>query len=85
MGALQANAPLRGPIVIDSPFGRLDRGHTRNIVRTLPAMAKQVVLLVYDDELPPDLARDELRGKLRGEWKLERRTARHTDLVPLRD
>jgi DNA sulfur modification protein DndD len=85
MGALQANAPLRGPIVIDSPFGRLDRGHTRNIVRTLPAMAKQVVLLVYDDELPPDLARDELRGKLRGEWKLERRTARHTDLVPLRN
>ena len=44
MGALQNNAPLRGPIVIDSPFGRLDRGHTRNIVRTLPSMAKQVIV-----------------------------------------
>ncbi|OWW18372.1 AAA family ATPase [Noviherbaspirillum denitrificans] len=85
MGALQNNAPLRGPIVIDSPFGRLDRGHTRNIVRALPTMAKQVVLLVYDDELPPDLARDELKSKLRGEWKLERRSARHTELVPRKD
>lgn len=85
MGALQNNAPLRGPIVIDSPFGRLDRGHTRNIVRTLPSMAKQVVLLVYDDELPPDLAREELKSKLRGEWRLDRRSARHTELVPRKD
>lgn len=85
MGALQNNAPLRGPIVIDSPFGRLDRGHTKNIVRSLPAMTKQVVLLVYDDELPPDLARNELKSKLRGEWRLERRSARHTELVPRKD
>lgn len=85
MGALQNNAPLRGPIVIDSPFGRLDRGHTRNIIRTLPNMAKQVILLVYDDELPPDLAREELKSKLRGEWKLDRRSARHTELVPRKD
>ncbi len=28
MGALQKNAPLRGPIIMDSPFGRLDEIHT---------------------------------------------------------
>jgi hypothetical protein len=81
MGALQNNAPLRGPIVIDSPFGRLDRGHTRNIVRALPTMTKQIVLLVYEDELPPDLVRTELKSKLRSEWHLERRSARHTSLL----
>lgn len=85
MGALQNNAPLRGPIVIDSPFGRLDREHTRNMVRALPTITKQVVLLVYEDELPPDLARNELKSKLRGEWRLERRSARHTELVPRKD
>jgi len=85
MGALQNNAPLRGPILIDSPFGRLDRGHTRNIVRALPSMTKQVVLLVYEDELPANLAREELKTKLRGEWRLERRTARYTELVPRKD
>jgi DNA sulfur modification protein DndD len=85
VGALQNNAPLRGPIVIDSPFGRLDRGHTKNIVSALPQMAQQVVLLVYEDELPPALARNELRNNLRGEWRLERRSARHTELVPRMD
>lgn len=85
MGALQNNAPLRGPIIIDSPFGRLDREHTRKIVRALPTMTKQVVLLVYEDELPPDLARTELKSKLRGEWRLERCSARHTELVPRKD
>jgi len=85
VGALQNNAPLRGPIIIDSPFGRLDRGHTRNVVKSLPAMAEQVVLLVYDDELPPQLARSELKGQLIGEWRLERQSARHTELVQRRD
>jgi len=85
MGALQNNAPLRGPIVIDSPFGRLDRAHTRNIVRALPSMAKQVILLVYEDELPPSMAREELKARLRGEWRLERRTAKHTELTARRD
>jgi hypothetical protein len=71
--------------VIDSPFGRLDRDHTRNIVKALPSMTKQVVLLVYEDELPPDLARTELKNTLRGEWRLERRSARHTELVRRKD
>jgi len=48
-------------------------------------MTKQVVLLVYDDELPPDLARTELKNMLRGEWRLERRSARHTELVRRKD
>jgi DNA sulfur modification protein DndD len=85
MGALQNNAPLRGPIIIDSPFGRLDRGHTRNIVRALPGMARQVVLLAYEGELPPDIAREELKGSLRAEWRLQRESARHTILTPRRD
>ena len=85
VGALQNNAPLQGPIIIDSPFGRLDRGHTTNIVRALPTMAKQVMLLVYEDELPGGLARNELKGRLKAEWRLDRRSARHTELVQRRD
>ena len=81
VGALQNNAPLQGPIIIDSPFGRLDRGHTTNIVRALPTMAKQVMLLVYEDELPAGLARTELKGQLKSEWILVRRSARHTELA----
>jgi DNA sulfur modification protein DndD len=81
VAALQNNAPLRGPIFIDSPFGRLDRGHRERIVAALPAMADQVVLLVYEDEMPPASARAALKTNLVGEWKLERRSARHTEIV----
>nr|WP_299237222.1 AAA family ATPase [Natronomonas sp.] len=80
MGALQNNAPLQGPIIMDSPFGRLDRGHMENVVEALPTFTDQVMLLVYRDEIDPQRARDILKGQLRKEYTLERVSARHTDL-----
>lgn len=81
VAALQNNAPLRGPIFIDSPFGRLDGNHRERIVAALPGMADQVSLLVYEDEMPPVRAREALKEHLRREWRLERRSARHTEIV----
>jgi DNA sulfur modification protein DndD len=80
MGALQKNAPLRGPIIMDSPFGRLDSGHTERVVKTLPLMASQSILLVYESELEPDLARGVLGDDLRREYKIVRKSARHSSL-----
>lgn len=80
MGALQKNAPLRGPIVMDSPFGRLDETHTANVVRTLPEMAQQVVLLVYESEVGQGRMRELLGSALIREYKLERVTARRTHI-----
>jgi DNA sulfur modification protein DndD len=80
MGALQRNAPLRGPIVMDSPFGRLDQVHTAKVVQALPGMADQVMLLVYESELDPKKARNQLEGKLRKEYRIARRSARHSDI-----
>ena len=85
VAALQNNAPLRGPIVVDSPFGRLDGEHRRRIMAALPDMASQIVLLVYEDEMPAAQARTALKEKLRDEWMLERRSARHTQLVKRRE
>jgi DNA sulfur modification protein DndD len=80
MGALQRNAPLEGPIVMDSPFGRLDEGHTGRIVKALPSMAKQVLLLVYESELEPQFVRNTLKGDLLREYKIVRKSARHSVL-----
>lgn len=80
MGALQRNAPMKGPIIVDSPFGRLDSQHTRNVVESLPVIAEQVMLLVYEDELSPQVAREGLRENLRAEFILRRVSARHTSL-----
>jgi DNA sulfur modification protein DndD len=80
MGALQRNAPLRGPIIMDSPFGRLDDVHTNKVVQALPSMADQVMLLVYESELDPKQARNDLQGKLRKEYRITRVSARHSEI-----
>jgi DNA sulfur modification protein DndD len=80
MGALQKNAPLRGPIVMDSPFGRLDDEHTSRVVGALHKMAEQVVLLVYESEVGRNRARQLLRGTLKAEFELERVNSRRTNV-----
>ena len=78
IGALQANAPLRGPIVMDTPFGRLDPQHTANVVTALPTMAEQVLIFVQEGEIDRATVRDLLRGHLLREYQLDKQTARRT-------
>ena len=40
-----------GPVVMDTPFGRLDLKHRGNILRYLPETTSQLVLLVHDGEV----------------------------------
>lgn len=40
-----------GPVVMDTPFGRLDLKHRSNILRHLPKTTSQLVLLVHDGEV----------------------------------
>jgi DNA sulfur modification protein DndD len=84
MGALQRNAPLQGPIVMDSLFGRLDQGHTRNVITALPEMAEQVILLVHEHEVSRDQIRGILRGNLKKEYELQRVSARHTNIAAVK-
>ena len=84
MGSLQANAPLRGPIVMDTPFGRLDPQHTANVVTALPTMAEQVVIFVQEGEIDRATVRDLLRGHLLREYQLDKQTARRTLVMEAR-
>jgi len=81
MGALQQNAPLRGPVVMDSPFGRLDDGHTSNVLRGLHRMADQVVLLVYEAEVGRERVRELLGVRLSAEYELRKVNSRRTEIV----
>lgn len=47
-----------GPVVMDTPFGRLDLKHRDNIMKYLPTTTTQLILLVHDGEirLQTDLA-----------------------------
>ena len=40
-----------GPVIMDTPFGRLDLGHRDNILSYLPSVTSQFVLLVHGGEI----------------------------------
>jgi DNA sulfur modification protein DndD len=43
-----------GPIMMDTPFGRLDLHHRDNILRYLPTTTSQLILLVHSGEIRPE-------------------------------
>lgn len=53
MGALNKCAQVEAPIFMDTPFGRLDVSHGKRVLKYLPKMSKQLVLLVTDREFRP--------------------------------
>jgi DNA sulfur modification protein DndD len=82
MGALQKNAPLRGPIIADSLLMRVDDTHRDNLVRALPGMAEQVAILVFRAELRPEAAHALLNGDLIAEYQIRRVSAKHSEIEP---
>lgn len=82
IGALHKNAPLRGPIIMDSTFGRLDPDHKRNITQALPSMSEQIVLLAYTHEIDEQQTRETLADALKKEYRLTRYSSFHTEIEP---
>lgn len=71
IAALHKNAPISGPIIMDSTFQRIDPKHKRRILESLPVLGQQVIVLAYPEEIQTDVARGVLKGKLRKEINLE--------------
>lgn len=80
IGALHKNAPLSGPIIMDSPFGRLDPTHKQNITKILPLMSDQIILLAYTDEIDAQTARASLGSTLKREYRLVKYSSFHTEI-----
>jgi DNA sulfur modification protein DndD len=49
--ALGRTGRSSGPVVMDTPFGRLDPRHRENILNYIPKTASQLVLLVHEGEI----------------------------------
>lgn len=69
-----------GPIVMDTPFGRLDWVHRANVLRYLPEMAEQVILLVHEGELDPQRELPILAPHLGAMYRIKRVGARHSKI-----
>lgn len=78
IGALHKNAPLRGPVIMDSLFLRLDKTHKKNLAKALPSMASQVIFLAYNGEIERSVAINQLSEHLLREYSLKRISSMYT-------
>lgn len=73
IGALKHEAVRSGPVVIDSPLGRLDLDHRANVLQSwIPSLASQSILLVQSGELTSSEAHRLLGNALGREFVIER-------------
>jgi DNA sulfur modification protein DndD len=81
IAALNRNARSGAPVIMDTPFGRLDPEHRSNILRFLRNFADQVFLLVHGGEVSEaDL--DIIAEDIQAEFELHRDDADRTTIIP---
>ena len=80
LSALNKTAARPGPVVIDTPFGRLDPGHRQNILRYVPEMAEQIVFLVHAGEVDPETGLDVIADYVGGTYEIEQVEEYHHQL-----
>ncbi len=71
---------VRNAVVMDTPFGRLDPHHRRNILEALPELARQVVLLVHEGELTRDETPAHLGAALTRSYAIHHHSSFHSEL-----
>lgn len=69
---LNRTARKTGPIIMDTPLGRLDLKHRKKVLEYLPQMADQVILLVHEGEIRKDEIIDSLKTRIGSIYNIER-------------
>jgi DNA sulfur modification protein DndD len=69
--ALSLSSRDPAPLVMDTPFGHLDSSHREGLLRSLPQLNVQVIILATDRDLPDD-ERDTIDGSIAKEFRLVR-------------
>ncbi len=81
IGALNRLAIKKGPVIMDTPFGRLDTKHRSNILRFVPTLAEQVVLLVHGGEIDRDRDLAQVAGRISREYRIDHPTSSRSEIV----
>lgn len=83
LGALHKNAPIAGPIVMDSTFQKIDPEHRHNTLMTLPQFGKQIIVLAIPNfEVIRQEAIDVLGNKYLADFHIERLDEFHSIIEP---
>lgn len=81
IGGLNKAAVREGPVVMDSNFARLDRGHRENVLRFLPQLGSQVMVLVHSGEIGQDQDLSEFGVKVARRLEIRRVTETRSEIV----
>lgn len=80
IGALHRNAPLEGPVIMDSTFNRYSSNNKKKIISVLPELSDQVLLLANIGEIDASAARKDLGHMIVQEMTLNRIDSEHTTI-----
>lgn len=72
-----------GPVVMDTPFGRLDLKHRENILSYLPDTTSQLILLVHDGEVRKDTDLTPVASRIGKEYVIREITSRQSNIEVL--
>ena len=82
---LNRTARKSGPIVMDTPLGRLDPKHRSNVLGYLPKMADQVILLVHEGEIDPKKDMNNFAERVGARYQIERISATESRIERVSD
>lgn len=80
-GLSKAGRPA-GPVVMDTPFGRLDTKHRKNILSYLPKTATQLILFVHDGEIRGAEDLNVIAHKIGGQYVIREISSTHSSIEP---
>jgi DNA sulfur modification protein DndD len=70
-----------GPVIMDTPFGRLDKKHRRNILTYLPTTTSQLVLFVHEGEVDRTTDLTPLSSRVGAVYEIKEVNLRHSTIV----
>ena len=82
IGALNRLAVKRGPVIMDTPFGRLDPKHRAKILQFIPSLADQVVLLVHEGEVDRQRDLDPIASRIARKYDILHPTSNRSEILP---
>lgn len=67
-----------GPVIMDTPFGRLDTKHRKNILKYLPTSATQLVMFVHDGEIRGSEDLEVIASRIGGQYEIKEVSPSHS-------
>ena len=79
--ALNNTANKPAPVVIDTPFGRLDLKHRKNIITHIPEIAEQIIILVHEGEINRDTDLEPIGDRIGSIYDITRISSSQSQLI----